>query len=224
MKIIIFIILLTYCISEQQSPKGISPTAVYDKKRNLYILVENGVRKQFTEKGQLYSECEVDSQGREHGICKTFLPETGQVLSEGRYINGERDGVWIWNFPDGKPYYKLSFSHKKKRKVWLETNLLGNEHGEYFRFYNNGKLEEKGFYDTGLKTGKWERYYLNGKLEYTGNFFQDKKILDWTYYYPNGSLEAEESFTKEGTLIQRTTYYPNGNLACVVKDYNFSCY
>lgn len=213
--IIISILFLTYCSLESNYPQGVPKSARFDKRKNLYIHTENGYQKIYTSEGKLYSECELDDVMREHGLCKTFLPTTGAVLSIGRYVHGERDGEWIWNFPNGNLYYKLNFSHEKKRKVWIETNLLGNEHGAYFRYYPNGQLEEQGFYDTGLKTGKWKKFYYNGKLEYEGEYLKDKKILYWKYYYPNGKLEMEEKFTNDGNFLFRKTYFPNGKLNCI---------
>ncbi len=213
--ILIFFLHFTFsCKTENIYPTNIPKEAKFDKRKNLYTHVEKGIRKIYTAEGKLYSECQLDDVMREHGICKTFLPNNGRVLSVGRYVHGEKDGEWIWNFPNGNVYYKLHFSHEKKRKVWIETNLLGNEHGPYFRYYENGKLEEEGFYDTGLKTGKWKKFYYKGNLEYEGEYYQDKKILKWKYYYPNGNLEMAEEFTENGNFLLRKTYFPNGKLNC----------
>jgi antitoxin component YwqK of YwqJK toxin-antitoxin module len=205
------------CKSETKLPDGIPQGAYFDKKRNLYTSTFSGIRKQYTDKGQLYSECEIDSQGREQGVCKTYLPETGVLLSTGRFRAGERDGVWTWNFPDGKIYYKQSFAHDKKRKAWMETNLLGNEHGEYFRYYPNGQLEEQGFYDTGLKTGEWKKFYPSGNPESMGSFQKDKRIGNWKFFYPDGTLEARESYDKEAKLLERETFHPDGKRSCLIK-------
>lgn len=217
MKVFILLIILYSCSSENSFPPNVPKDAKFDKRKNLYTHFANGIRRIYTADGKLYSECEVDDVMRENGICKTFLPNTEIVLSVGRYVHGEREGEWIWNFPNGKVYYRLNFSHEKKRKVWIETNLLGNEHGPYFRYYETGELEEQGFYDTGLKTGRWKKFYYNGKLEYEGEYKADKKIRNWTYYYPNGNFEMQETFTEDGTFLLRKTYFPNGELNCIVE-------
>jgi antitoxin component YwqK of YwqJK toxin-antitoxin module len=205
------------CKVEKWRPEGIPKKAVYDKKRNVYTHIENGIRKIWVETGELYSECQVDELGREHGECKNYFPKTGKLITEGKSIHGERDGVWYWYFPNGQVYYKLTLAHDKKRPVWIETNLLGNEHGLYERFYEDGNLDERGMYDSGYRMGSWEKYYRNGNVEFRGNYKKDKKIGDWKYYYIDGKLEIEEKFTEEGVLVYRKTFFPDGSLACEIE-------
>lgn len=210
------VLVLIGCKVEKSRPATVPKNAAYEKKRNLYTQIENGIRRTWIETGELYSECQLDEQGREHGECKNYFPKTGKVVAEGKNIHGERDGVWHWYFPDGKIYYKLTLAHDKKRPVWIETNLLGNEHGPYERFYEDGKLDERGSYDGGYRTGSWEKFYRSGRLEYKGNYKKDKKTEDWKYYYSDGTLEVEEKFDSEGILIYRKTYFPDGKLNCEV--------
>ncbi|MCB1177952.1 MAG: hypothetical protein KDK36_10270 [Leptospiraceae bacterium] len=204
------------CKKEKYRPEGVPQDASYEKKRNLYTQIKDGKRKIWTKEGDFYSECLIDELGREHGECKNFFPGSGKLITIGNNIHGERDGVWYWYFPNGNIYYKLTLAHDKKRPVWIETNLLGNEHGAYERYYEDGSLEEKGSYDTGYKTDYWEKFYKDGQLEYTGYYKKDKKIKDWKYYFSDGKLEVEENFTGDGKLISRKTYFPDGNLNCEV--------
>jgi antitoxin component YwqK of YwqJK toxin-antitoxin module len=158
----------------------------------------------------------VNKEGKYHGFFESFSRKDGRRISWGNFKNGQRDGEWTWTFEDGTPYIVQSFAYGKKKAFWLPAESWGNEHGEYKRFFYNGKLEEKGNYDSGLKDGSWIKYHPNGKLEYRGQYLDGKKTGGWEYYYPSGIQEAMEEFDKSGNLVVRLTYYPNGDLWCKV--------
>ena len=55
-----------------------------------------------------------------------------------------------------------------KDKFWMITNYKsGLPDGLYIRFFSNGSLMEKGFYDSGFKVGQWNGYYQDGSIDYT---------------------------------------------------------
>lgn len=207
--LLFFYFLFWNCNSKLLPPKGVPQEAVYEKRQNIYYLKKDGHEKQWSAEGWLYSDCELDSQGAMTGLCKTYSKE-GQVISEGKLVNGNRDGVWQWYFLDGKIYTRLEHNHEKKRIYWMSTQKIGNEHGFYERFYSDGQLELKGYYDSGYMNGKWEKYYRSGKIEYQGEYLKEKKIGEWFYYYPNGSIEAVEKYNEKSELVERKLYLPDG--------------
>jgi antitoxin component YwqK of YwqJK toxin-antitoxin module len=131
------------------------------KKTNSYSLTSGGVKKVWNDKGQLFSLTNLDDRLLENGLSLTFFPETGAILSRGNFVEGKREGIWEWYFPDGKLYYRSGYSPYKQRQVWISTNLLGNEHGIHERFYENGQLEEKGFLYTQNITGDTQKIINN---------------------------------------------------------------
>ena len=207
----------TYCNTENQMkyPNGVPTDAKFDRKKNIFTLVKDQHEYTWYESGQLYSDCALNTIGIRHGECNYFFEANGKPLSKGSFVNSLKDGLWYWYFPNGNIYYKQYFNHAKRRTdFWMETNLLGNEHGSYERYYENGKLEERGEYDTGYKTGKWEKFYRSGQLEFAGSYLRDNKVGSWKFYYPNGKIEAEENFTAKSEFVSRVTYFPNGSLNC----------
>ena len=55
-----------------------------------------------------------------------------------------------------------------KDKFWMITNYKsGLPDGLYIRFFSNGSIMEKGFYDSGFKVGQWNGYYQDGSIDYT---------------------------------------------------------
>jgi antitoxin component YwqK of YwqJK toxin-antitoxin module len=218
----IFIFNFLYCV-KNKFPESVPPNAIYSKKTNSYSLTSSGIKKVWNDQGQLFSQTNIGDTFQENGLSLTFFPETGAILSRGNFVEGKREGIWEWYFPDGKLYYRSGYSPDKQREVWISTNLLGNEHGIHERYYENGQLEEKGFYEFGLKIDKWEKYYKNGKLEQYGNYNQDKKIGEWTYLYPDGKMVAKEIYDQVGKLQLRSTFYPDGSKECTLNVNKLDC-
>ena len=195
-------------------PAGVPKEAMFDRKKNIFTLTKDGQELVWYDNGKLYSDCKLGANGIRNGECRYYSEFNGNLLSNGNYVDNFKDGLWYWYFPNGNVYYKQNFSSKERRTFWMETNLLGNEHGSYERYYQDGKLEERGEYEAGFKSGKWEKYYPNGKLEYTGSYLKDNKIGQWKFYFADGKIEAEESFDSKSEFLSRLTYFPDGNLNC----------
>ena len=55
-----------------------------------------------------------------------------------------------------------------KDKFWMITNYRsGLPDGLYRRFFSNGSLMEKGFYDSGKRIGQWNGYNHDGSIDYS---------------------------------------------------------
>ena len=66
------------------------------------------------------------------------------------------------------PYTGKIKTRNGKDKFWMITNYKsGLPDGLYIRFFSNGSLMEKGFYDNGFKVGQWNGYYQDGSIDYT---------------------------------------------------------
>jgi antitoxin component YwqK of YwqJK toxin-antitoxin module len=211
--IIFFVFLLISCRSEEK-PEGVPEGALYNRKTNLYSLTEGQVQYQYYKDGKLYSRCLISESQKRNGLCESFLHSTGTRISWGNFQNGQRDGEWVWTFEDGTPYVVQEFTYGKKKSFWIPVEEWGNDDGQYVRYYYDGKVEEKGYYDSGIKTGDWIKYFPDQKLEYKGSYLNGSKVGLWQYFYPNGSKEAIEKYSQDGKFISRITYYPNGNLWC----------
>ncbi len=203
------------CSPKKKFPQNVPTHAKFDKKINLYSSVENGIQLKHYDTGELYSACKISPLGILDGDCIQYSKDK-TVLSKGSFKNGQRHGMWVWNFLTGKPYYKQNFTYGKKRSFWIQTDVWGNEDGIYERYYDLGNLEETGFFDSGYKTGKWEKFFRNKKSESIGHFQKDKKVGEWIFYYPTGKIEAKEVYDKSGKLKKRTTFFEDGKIQCEV--------
>ncbi|TGK88194.1 hypothetical protein EHQ23_04940 [Leptospira bourretii] len=197
---------------------SIPKDANYEKKTNLYLLVGDGFYREWYENGNLITEVPVDALGQPNGYGKKLNYLSGITIMEGNMINGERDGLWKFYFSDGKLYIEQNYKvGNRKKQLWIRSAELGNETGSYHRYFRSGRLNEKGFFDGGLRTGDWVRYYPDTKVEEKGSYENDKKVGEWFYYYPTGAKEASEIYSNEGELISRSTFYPNGKVWCLVR-------
>ena len=53
-------------------------------------------------------------------------------------------------------------------RFWMITNYKsGLPHGLFRRFFLDGSLMEKGFYDSGFKVGQWNGYNPDGSIDYS---------------------------------------------------------
>lgn len=206
------------CKGSVERPSTVPKDASFEKKTNHYSMIGDGYLREWYENGNLVTIVPVNSLSQPNGLGKKLNYLAGNTIMEGKMVNGERDGLWKFYFSDGKIYieqnYKVGY---RKKQIWIQSPEIGNENGAYFRYYRTGRLNEKGFFDGGLRTGDWVRYYPDTKVESKGSYAEDKKVGEWFYYYPTGVKEATELYSESGELLSRNTYYPNGKSWCVVK-------
>ncbi|TGL54540.1 hypothetical protein EHQ59_06680 [Leptospira kemamanensis] len=206
------------CKGSVERPQSVPKDAKYDKKTNHYQQTSEGFFREWYENGNLVTLFPVNQMGLSDGVGKKLNYLDGITIMEGKMVNGERDGLWKFYFSDGKLYIEQNYkAGYRKKQLWILTAELGNENGAYFRYFRNGRLNEKGFFDGGLRTGDWVRYYPDTKVEEKGSYLEDKKIGEWFYYYPTGVKEASELYSESGELLSRNTYYPNGSVWCVMR-------
>ena len=113
---------------------------------------------------------------------------TGNV--EGAFINGKREGAWVYFNKNGQINTKGHFKN-------------GLEEGSWFSYHENSKLYTKGDYNKGKKEGFWVRYWNNEQLMSKGNFKNGKKEGYWVNYNQNGTtLQKWVGVYKNGKKIK----------------------
>ncbi|MGX8713493.1 MAG: toxin-antitoxin system YwqK family antitoxin [bacterium] len=76
---------------------------------------------------------------------------TMQLRSEGKVVNGQREGAWTFYYPDGIKQCEATF-------------VAGLEEGPYHVYRENGVPYYIGQYHNGERTGTWEIYNPDGSL------------------------------------------------------------
>ena len=87
-------------------------------------------------------------------------------------------------------------------KRWQTTNKAaivenfknGVRDGELRRYYLNGNLLMRLYFEEGNVEGPWEDYYPNGKLLMSGQMKANKEVGNWKYYDENGNLLGEAPY------------------------------
>ena len=78
------------------------------------------------------------------------------VKAEGKYINGEYDGLCAWYYPNGIPAAKGLYDKGKKKGVWLYKDKEGTITGK--EVYDNGRqlseLEAAEYFKKNKQTGE----------------------------------------------------------------------
>ncbi len=159
-----------------------------------------------------------------HGPYKRF--QNGDLVEEGNYYIGSRDGRWEkydanfmltdktrWKrgFPAESWISYYDSAHTKLRDV--TPVLYGKVTGQYFRFFENGQVAEEGKYDNGVKIGRWTEYYPGTTRRFRQRVTQHARdqwdtdfepvvITEWdkngkaTYERPREKAVIEESETE----------------------------
>lgn len=142
------------------------------------------------------------------------------ILSKGKYENGQKVGKWIYYFTDGKTEQTGNY-------------IEGIPHGEWIWYYNNGTIRRI----ENLYKGKWQgqiqdfdslgnelvrvEYYDDhkeglyvdkiGDYEKSGAYKLNLKDGKWVEYYDNGKLAYKGSFELNVPVGKHKEYYYNGN-------------
>lgn len=125
-----------------------------------------------------------------HGPYKKLIND--EVIEKGVYYLGTKHARWeLWKKPRMHKYkdsIEVEEKHLVKKEKWnrgfpkdseisyfdSEKQQLkeiipivdGERHGYYFKFYDNGMMEEQGRYIHGEKVGKWYEYWKGTKRNF----------------------------------------------------------
>ena len=84
--------------------------------------------------------------------------------------------------------------------------------GEYFRYYENGKLNTSCYYEKGSIEGIKKRYSDKGDLVDIETYCNGIMNGSYTVFYPNGSIKLKQIFVDDVLQGISYGYYQNGNL------------
>lgn len=132
--------------------------------------------------------------------------QNGQVVEEGFFHMGQKDGRWESYGPDfvleNKQYYFQGFpaqSHIKyydaaKQKIQeVIPKSYGKVQGQYYAFFPNGLMKMEGKLDDSIKIGRWREFHERGRLKREWRYGEDK-------FSPQDSLLIQER-DEQGKII-----------------------
>ena len=103
----------------------------------------------------------------------------GKIITQGEFIEGKKDGLWIYNAGDSKEEGK--YSDDMQNGIWKS-------------YYPDGSLSFEGKFVDDLPNGKHAWYWETGKTKEEGEYVMGRKSGDWKKYDEQGLLIIEISF------------------------------
>ena len=120
-------------------------------------------------------------QGRRDGKM-TELTDEGSVLAEGDFVDGEKNGPWIYMVGDTKEEgaYIIGLRDGVWRTYSSEGKILfkgsyvqGNPNGTHIYYHENGKVREERYYEMGIRERTWRKYGDDGTVLIAINYRGD---------------------------------------------------
>ncbi|CAD8162823.1 unnamed protein product [Paramecium pentaurelia] len=185
------------------------PGQLIDRNNNLLLEGEfyNNImsqgKKYHLEPRILHEEGQFNEQTQLSGNGKRYFNIADLIKEEGRFVNGQLHG-------EGIKYYQID---EQQIKIMEKGNFQNGILILGTKFYQNGRIEEKGQFNSNGLQGEGERRHQNGYIKEYGIFLDgklhskdeksgranDNGLFIEIGYFLNGQLEG-----------QGERYYPNG--------------
>ena len=140
----------------------------------------------------------------ENLIKVTINGNQGNILSQGDYYFGLREGAWTEFHPNAFPQFITSYVNGYKQGVWisfdnrgqlLERGYYSNDqlHGNFVK-YNRTRLKEERFYQNGQLAGSFKKYYDNGNIMEESTYKNGKLDGSARWYDQEGNVTIEYQY------------------------------
>ena len=201
------ILLLWGCSTDKAAEKITQRYPGGDKKKSLWVYPDGSIKKENTWFVNGIKETEVPyKDGSPHGLFRQWTHK-GNVILEGRYEMGKREGTWTCRYPDKK---------KKGERYYRDGHPVGDWEG----FYPDGqKAFEEHYDDNGDTVGTWKKWYENGKPAEINSCFGNvgQGILE--NYRIDGTLESKIQCKYGIKAGKRTHYFSDGKKIQLEENY-----
>ena len=136
-----------------------------------------------------------------HGPYKKM--QGTQVLDSGVFYFGLKHGTWMYHDKDDilldkEKYYmgwpresRVSYYDRERKKMKEIIPVeFGDREGNYFYFFENGRIAVRGEYKWGYRVGDWIEYFPNGRqkkiIRYPADPFSDETPYTYKEYDSRG--------------------------------------
>ena len=196
-----------------------------------YKGIPEGIRREYDSTGKVIKgyvfqngiirfEGVTDDNGLRQGLWKEFY-ETGELRSEGHYLNSNFTGNWKFYFQEDQQIEIMGSYNKKGEKIgewiWYYANRQpmvienwenGLLQGEYVDYDEYGNELSKGLYEHGEKDGFWS--YRNGTATEKGSYYDGMRHGTWKQWFGDGTLFTEIEYDQNFPNGKAVTYWENG--------------
>ncbi|WP_299337357.1 energy transducer TonB [uncultured Psychroserpens sp.] len=160
--------------------------------------------------------CQLSYAQPNDGPFKDYY-KTGELRTEGQYVNKKRDGKWVDYYKNGQilqEYEYANGTYLLNSKSYYEDGTL-----RYETKKEGGNSIGIGYYETGnvkykrqLGDGFYEEYTQDGQLKIEANYIENELSGLWKTYHPNGKIAWEVNYYKGYRNGKYRQYYDNGQL------------
>ncbi len=161
---------------------------------------QHGVQEFYSVEGKLWYQLFY-----EYGnlVSEKYYTPTGEVLQEIKHDPTKKEFTSSFKQYNGNVYSTTDY-------------LYGIKHGNYTRYYADGKKNIEGKYFNGEFHGDWIWYHDNGEISMKGSYFHGDHTGNWETYFKSGKLKEKYSY-KFGKLEgPNETYNEEGVLTRVI--------
>ncbi|WP_075341304.1 toxin-antitoxin system YwqK family antitoxin [Tenacibaculum agarivorans] len=170
---------------------------------------------------------------KKHGVFKLYNENGTQILKEGSYKGGEKEGVWktyekgrlksVITYVDGEKMGAFEnydyYENGQKESVVKGIRFEDNRKNTTTYYYENGKVKEVGNYlffyndrQNSGKNGEWKSFYDNGKKKSQESYVKGKREGKFVHYYNDGKIKSKETYAKGKKSGECIYYYDNGKV------------
>jgi uncharacterized protein len=121
--------------------------------------LRDGAYTEYSRSGEIIAKGQY-SDGERNGDWKF---KSGNNIEEGKFIIGLRDGLWKSYYADGRLKFKGNY-------------VQGNANGLHTLYYEDGKVKEERYYQSGIRERTWKKFNENGDLLLTIVYKNDVEI------------------------------------------------
>ncbi|HBG69307.1 MAG TPA: hypothetical protein DHV29_09200 [Bacteroidales bacterium] len=164
--------------------------------------------------GKVKSESIYSDNGKNSSTIM-FFPE-GAKLSEGKFINQKREGIWItydgYDAVISEVEYKNGQKWGLSKRFYQTGELLetvqfinGWMDGQYLQYFPDSILKIKGTYANTKRNGTWAFYHGNGTVYMSGQYVDGIRQGDWVINDEAGKIIVRENI-KDGKVVSREVF------------------
>jgi len=160
----------------------------------------------YYEDGTVKAVSEMYDQGR-RSHTRIYHPNS-RLMAEGNYLNEKKDSIWNYysdfdgvllsteQYEDGLLEGKVINYYPKGGVAEEISYHAGQKHGEWKRYFTDGKLKLKAAYVDDRLEGLMLVYYQNGVPEISGMYRHNYKDGIWMYFNDKGEVVKKERYEK----------------------------
>ena len=161
--------------------------------------------------------------GIKEGVWSDFHP-MGFPSGTTSYLHGKKNGMAmkitgagmveaLENYKDDKLEGPVRVYNPEGMGLLEESYYSdGKKHGNFTKWYKNGRKQETGVFSNDIRQGKSTWYFENGSMAAEYNYTDGQIEGDAATYYPNGKVSASGKYNKGLETGLWKEYYENGNL------------